>query len=243
MYARASNRTAHDRLWALIRDGLRAQGVEAPDALDHQIDCYDSWGHPDLALGQICNLPYRAEFRDRVTYIGTADYALKGCAPGQYRSLFITGKGGPDAPENGMRFAYNAGMSHSGWGSPQAWAEAHGVTLRPTLRTGSHAASLEAVASGAADLAALDAQCWRIETGDNPLTAEVKVIGATEPSPGMSFITRAGQDPAPYRAAIAAAIDNMDQPDRTRLNLRGLTVLPDAAFDLPLPPAPADIFG
>jgi hypothetical protein len=75
MYDRPENRAAHDALWALIRDGLRARGVEAPDALDRETDYMEGWGRPNLVLGQICNLPWRARFRDRVTLIG-ARFAL-----------------------------------------------------------------------------------------------------------------------------------------------------------------------
>ena len=36
MYDRPDNREAHDRLWGAIRDGLRARGVAAPEALDRE---------------------------------------------------------------------------------------------------------------------------------------------------------------------------------------------------------------
>lgn len=239
MYARASNRAAHDRLWALIRDGLQHHGVRAPEALDHEIDHMDGWAHPDLSLSQICNLPYRARFRDNVTVIGAADYGLPGCEPGYYNSVFIVRKDSPaEAPQDMAmaRFACNDFLSQSGYGAAQLWAQSHGFQFDPTLVTGSHNASIAAVAEERADIAAIDAQTWRIESGENPMTTRLKVIGHTDTSPGMTFITRMGQNPAPYFEAITAAIERMSAQDAQTLGLRGIIRLPQTAYDLPFPP-------
>ncbi len=93
MYDRPDSRAAHDRFWAAIRDGLRARGVEAPEALDRETYYSDGWARPDLTLGQICNLPYRALFRGKVRRIAASDYGLEGCPPGYYRSLFVAREG------------------------------------------------------------------------------------------------------------------------------------------------------
>jgi ABC-type phosphate/phosphonate transport system substrate-binding protein len=241
MYDRPENQAAHDTLWNLIRDGLRAAGIAAPDALDRSLSHDDGWSRPDLVLGQICNLPYRARFRDRVTVIGASDYGLDGTAPGYYRSLFIVRADDPaqtltDAMD--YPFAYNEPLSNSGWGLPQQHAMAQGRSLNPTLRTGAHVESLRAVAGGKADLAAIDAVTLRNLRRSVPEAALVRVIGETMATPGMSFITRAGQDPAPYRTAIAAAIAALPADAAANLGLRGIVTLSPTAYDLPMPPAP-----
>lgn len=245
MYARPENRAAHDALWALIRDNLRAAGLAAPDSLDHQIGHMESWAHPDLALGQICNLPYRARFQDHVTLIGNADYEIEGCAPGTYNSVIIARADDPrDTPQafSGAAFAYSEALSNSGYGAAYLWAQVHGISLHPTLHTGSHAASIAAVRSGNADFAAIDAHTWWIEcTRDAALTLALKVIDRTATSPGMAFITRTGEDPAAYFAAISAAISALPESARTTLRLRGIVRLPSAAYDIPLPPDPAKL--
>lgn len=240
MYARPSNRAAHDAFWALVRDGLRARGVAAPDTLDHDIDHMAGWAHPDLVLGQICNLPYRVQFRDRVTLIGAAHYDLPDCAPGYYRSVFIIRADDSRRTVRdfaGARFACNDRMSNSGHDAPLIWAQDQGIALTPSLITGSHAASLAAVATGDADIAAIDAQVWWMERRDNPLAQTLRVIDQTHATAGLSFITRAGQDPAPYFAAIDAAIHTLAAPHRQTLNLCGIVALPSAAYDLPLVPS------
>lgn len=238
MYLRPSNKAAHDALWARIRDNLRAHDIPAPDALDHEIDCMDGWGRPDLTLGQICNLPYRAQFRDKVTVIGAADYVLPDCAPGYYRSVFVVRGDDPrQAPQDfaGARFAYNDPLSNSGLAAPHVWAAARGFSFRYGPVTGSHNSSITAVAENRADIAAIDLQTWLIEEQDHPLAGTLRVIGTTDQSPGMTFITRAGQNPQPYLDAISSAIAALAERDRTTLNLRGIIQLAETAYDIPLP--------
>ncbi len=241
MYDRPENAAAHDALWSLVRDGLRARGVEAPDTLDRETNYMDGWARPDLVLGQMCNLPWRARFRNKVTVIGASDYGLEGDPAGHYHSVIVVRTG--EATTHGDRFAYNDALSNSGWDLPQAWAKAHGVPVRPVLCTGSHTASARAVAEGGADIAAIDAVTWRGLTRWDATTAELEVIGRTGSSPGQTFVTRADQDPTPYHDAIAKAILALPEPAAATLGLRGIVVLAPSAYDLPLPPEPASFLG
>ena len=244
MYLWPANLAAHDRLWALIRDGLRAHGVDAPDALDYDLAHMDSWARPDLVLSQICNLPYRAQFRGQVTLIGAADYALPDAEPGFYHSVFVVRADDPAhtlADAAGYPMAINEPLSNSGWGVPQQFALSQGLSLNPTLRTGAHRESLRAVVDGRAGLAALDGITWLNMQRWEPMAARAKVIARSHATPGMTFVTAANRDPAPYFMAIDAAIKALPQADRTTLNLRGLVALPGAAYDIPLPPFPANL--
>jgi ABC-type phosphate/phosphonate transport system substrate-binding protein len=238
MYARMSNRAAHDALWGLIRDGLRARDIAAPDALDHDTDHMAGWARPDLVLGQICNLPLRARFANKVTVIGTADYGLADCPSGHYRSAFVTHKDNPaqsPAELASARFVCNDLLSQSGYASAQFWARGHGFQFSVSALTGSHRASIAAVANGSAGIAAIDAHSWRIECGENPLTGALKVIGYTDTSPGMTFITRAGQNRATYFAAISQAISDLPAAHAQVLGLRAIVDLPESDYDLPIP--------
>ena len=83
MYDYPKAQAANDRLWALIRDSMRAAGMAAPDALTRSADAYwQGWTSPDLILSQTCGFPYRARLHGQVTLIGTPDYAVAGCPPG-----------------------------------------------------------------------------------------------------------------------------------------------------------------
>ena len=241
MYAAPHADAAHAALWAGIRDRLRADGLDAPEALDQETPPMEGWARPDLLLGQICNLPLRARFLGRVTIIGHADYDIEGAAPGQYYSVFIARADDPAetlADCAGYRFALNEPLSNSGWGAALAAAEAAGIALRPTVKTGAHRQSLAAVAEGRADLAALDVNTWQRVLSHDPNRARVKVVGRTAASPGMTFITAPGRDPAPIRDALEAAIADLAPEHRATLGLRGVVDAAPDAFAAPLPPEP-----
>ena len=242
MYHYPHNSAAHDRLWVLIRDGLRDCGIAAPDALDRDIGHMEAWERPDLVLSQICNLPYRARFRDKVTMIAACDYGVTGDLPGYYHSVFVVRADDPAqdmTAASAYPMAINEPLSNSGWGMPAQWAAAQGLTLNPVLRTGAHRDSLLAVAEGRAGLAAIDCITLRNLLAVEPEAKQVRLIGRTDATPGMTFITRAGQYPNRYRAAIAAAIAALDPADRDVLGLQGIVTLSDSAYDIALPPVPA----
>lgn len=238
MYDRPSNRVAHDALWALIRDGLRARDIAAPDMLNRTIAYDAGWAAPDLVLSQICNLPYRAQFKNRVTLIGASDYGLPDCPPGHYRGLFVVHNDAKhDTPRDyaQSRFVCNDLLSQSGYGAAQLWAQQRGFQFSAPTITGAHDHSLAAVARGQADIACIDAQTFWMQQQDDPLSQDVRVIGTTDTSPGQSFVTGPNTDPAPFFDAISHAIAALPATHRNRLGLRQIVRLSPTAYELPLP--------
>lgn len=241
MYDWPQSRPAYDALWVLIRDGLRARGLTAPDSLDHAAHFMEAWGRDDLVLSHICNLPLRARYTGRVTVIGTSDYALPDTPPGHYHSVWLVRAEDPAAgPEDcaSYRYAFNDALSQSGWGAPLADARARGLTLCPHLETGAHRASLAAVAAGEADLACIDAVTWSMVERWEPVAPALRPIGRTASSPGMTFITGKDRDPAPMFDAVAEAIAALPAGHRAATGLRGIVRLPEADYAIPLPDAP-----
>jgi ABC-type phosphate/phosphonate transport system substrate-binding protein len=244
MYDFGAAQAANDRLWALIRDHLRAKGHAAPDALTRGEGAFwHAWQSPDLILSQTCGYPFRDRLHDQVTYVGTPDYGVEGCPPGHYCSVFVARKDDPRqtlAAFDMATFAYNEALSQSGWAAPQTHAAGIGVRLPPGLQTGGHRHSAKAVAEGRADLAALDAVTWALLQDQTPdLAAALKVVARTTPTPGLPLITAQGTDPEPLFAATAAAIVALSPADRATLHLHGLVRIPIAAYlAVPNPPAP-----
>ena len=244
MYDRTANRLAHDAFWILVRDNLRTSGIPAPDALDRATDFLTGWGRPDLVLGQICNLPLRANFLNKVTIIGAADYGIPDCPAGHYNSVFVVHRDAVgDTPCDFTRahFAANSLMSHSGYGAPQAWAQSNGRLFRAPMITGSHDRSVAMVADRRADIAAIDTQTWALQQRDMPQSADLRVVGVTGHAPCMTFITHLGQDPEIHFAAIADAITGLAKDERESLGLKQIVSLPAADYDLPMPPLPQSI--
>jgi ABC-type phosphate/phosphonate transport system substrate-binding protein len=243
MYDFGPLRPANDRLWALIRDRLRSRGIDAPMALTHGEHAYwQAWASPDLILSQTCGYPYRALLHAAVTYVGTPDYGVEGCPPGHYNSVLVARTDDPRktlAEFDGARFAYNEGLSQSGWAAPQTHAAKLGLRLIPTLQTGAHALSAQAVAEGQADIAALDAVTFAHLMATDPLTARLKVVGHTDPTPGLPCITALGRDPGPIFDAVGEAIAALPTVDRTTLRLKGFLRIPTADYlAVPNPPSP-----
>lgn len=242
MYDRAETAAANDRLWAGIRDGLRARGIAAPEALTRGDGAYwPAWQAPDLVLSQTCGFPYRARLHGQVTLIGTPDYSLPDCPPGHYRSVFVVRADDPRglADFDGLPMAYNEALSQSGWAAPQNHAAAIGLRLRAGLCTGGHRLSALAVAEGRADLAALDAVTWEMLRRWEPAATRLRVVEATAPTPGLPYIAAPGADAGAAFAAVAGAIAGLSAEDRDTLLLRGLVrIAPEAYLAVPTPAAP-----
>lgn len=247
MYDMAPMQAANDRYWALIRDGMRAAGLPAPDALTRGPGAYwPAWQSRDLVLSQTCGLPYRARLHGHVSLIGTPDFGLAGCPPGHYRSLFVARRDDPRATLaafNGARLAYSEDLSQSGWAAPWNHAQAHGLHWASAVPTGSHWNAAQAVVDDRADLAAIDALTWELLTRHAPMPQHLKVLEPTTPTPGLPYIAAPGIDADLMFGVIGAAIDHLTPEDRDTLHLRGLVRIPAADYLLvPTPPAPNDVF-
>jgi ABC-type phosphate/phosphonate transport system substrate-binding protein len=246
MYDFGPAMAANDRLWALIRTGLRGRGVDAPEVLTRGEGAYwPAWQAPDLILSQTCGYPFRARLQGKVTYVGTPDYGVEGCAPGHYRSVFVARADDPRqtlADFGDARFAYNEPLSQSGWAAPQTHAAKLGITLPPALQTGGHRLSAKAVAEGHADIAALDAVTYAFMQNADPVVPRLKVVAETDPTPGLPYITALGQNPGPIFDAVSEAIAALAPEDRATLRLKGIVRIANAAYlAVPNPPAPEQI--
>lgn len=189
MYDRAENADAHDRLWNAIHAEAMTRGVALPEHLTRGVSEDALWSAPDLILGQICNLPFRQTYYDRLHVIGAMDYGVDHLDAGFYDSVIITRPEHIDADVSKLRFAYNATESNSGWDAAHLWAEKNTTQLNPTLETGGHRASLKAVAQGQADIAALDCITFRQCLKWDAEAHAVVVKDRTAATPGMLLVT------------------------------------------------------
>ena len=246
MYDRAETQPANDRLWALIRDGMRAKALQAPQTLTRGAGAYwDAWTSPDLILSQTCGFPYRARLHGKVTLIGTPNYGVDGCPPGYYRSILVARTDDPRhtfKDFSGATLAFNEDLSQSGWAAPQNHAAELGLTLKPHLRTGGHLLSAKAVAEGRADIAAVDAVTWRMIARWDPFATRLKKVGQTDPTPGLPYIATLGTDAPALFTIIAKAIAALPPEDRETLWLKGLVRIEPATYlAVPTPPTPAQL--
>ncbi|WP_404710045.1 phosphate/phosphite/phosphonate ABC transporter substrate-binding protein [Sphingomonas sp. MMS24-J13] len=160
-------RAATRQLWSHVRDSLRAAGLAGiPDALDETIAHDAAWLAPNLLLAQTCGYPFATRLRGRVRLVATPCYDHPGCNGAWGGSFVIVRADEPAisiADLFGRRAAINDRGSNSGYNLLRATVAPHargGHFFADVIETGGHVASLTAVTTGVADVAAIDCVTW-----------------------------------------------------------------------------------
>jgi ABC-type phosphate/phosphonate transport system substrate-binding protein len=233
---------ANDALWASIFVRLNEAGVRAPARLARGGDLAALWRHPRLIFGQTCGYPYVTELRDAVALIATPEYSFPGCEGAAHRSFIIRGRDDPRRELQDFRgtvAALNAPASNSGMNLFRATiaSVAGGAPFfRATVVTGSHQASVSAVAEGRADLASIDCVSFALlERGRPELIARVAIVAESPLSPGLPFIASASYPALTIAAVREALFASLGDPDlveaRTTLGLKGARGATPADYD------------
>ncbi len=234
MYERNETQAAHASFWGLLREAMLRRGVDAPPALARDgTELMKDWLRPDLLMSQTCGYPFRTFLRERVTLIGTPDYGVADCPPRYYRSIFVCradDRRSSFAEFDGTALAYNDEGSQSGYVGPLVHAREKGVQLNPSHRTGSHRLSVLAVASGKADIAAIDAVTWSVLRRWEPELDLVRQLDTTAPTPGLPYITGRKEHAKVLFEAVGEAIASLSEPDKSILHLRGLVQIPAETY-------------
>ncbi len=249
MYDLPALRPATDALWAGIAARLRRGGVaRVPAYLERNQSLAAVWRDPGLLLAQTCGAPFVQTLAGAVRLVAIPAYDAPGCEPvggrSAYRSAIVAGvRGAVDALADlrGATVAVNEWGSHSGCVAfraslaPLATAADDSVVGR-VLLTGSHRASLCAVAAGEAHAAAIDAVTLALlQDIAAPEALAVRRIAWTDWAPPLPFITaghRSDAAVAGLYAALAAAIDDPAvAPHRRRLRLAGIGPPQPDAYD------------
>jgi ABC-type phosphate/phosphonate transport system substrate-binding protein len=199
----------HARLRALVPD-LPVTLTRPADA----VALHALWRDPALRFGQTCWGPLEAGLLEHVAILGQPFYDdVPGGQGTQYRSAIVMRAGPacspPETPGaclpdglDALRPAINAQDSLSGW---RALVADLGAAPADPLITGSHRASIRAVAEGTADYAAIDCRSWAMGRSHEPCARELIVTGWTALRPGLPFITARATPPA-TRARLQAAL-------------------------------------
>ena len=239
MYDLPGARGATDGWWAALAEAFGARGVASPPTLDRRQDYAGAWLEPGLVLSQTCGYPYHTRLRGRVQLVATPVYRAPGCEGARYRSVLVVRADEPAQDLSGLRgcrVAYNSTGSHSGYNALRrsvAPLASHGRFFRGRMATGSHEASAAAVASGAADLCAIDCVSWAMFGKYQPnAVAGLRVLGYTPAAPGLPLITTPMAPLERIRDALAAVLAAPElAATREALLLDGLELLDEVAYD------------
>ena len=233
---------ANDALWAAMSARLNEAGIEAPKTLTRGGDLDAQWRDSRLVFGQTCGYPYATRLKDAVALIAAPTYVFPGCEDASHRSFVIRRASDPRralAEFRGARAGLNAHDSNTGMNLFRAaLAPIAGGSpfFRAVAVTGSHEASVEAVAEGRADLAAIDCVSFALLDRGRPELIELVAVVAESPrSPSLPFIA-SGSLGAPAIAAvrealIAAIADPNLAEARAALGLKGARETSPADYD------------
>lgn len=198
MYDLPVVRPLTDAWWQGLAGHLRAAGLgdvpaelarsPAPAADDEAV-----------LLTQVCGYPLTHALAGRVEPVAVPSHALPDCPAGHYRSLITVAA---DNPARGLGdlaggvCAVNALDSHSGCNALRAEIAplAGGAPFFDrVVVTGSHVASLAAVATGAADVCALDAVTHALLLRHQPAALQATRVLATTPvAPALPYVAGPG---------------------------------------------------
>jgi len=198
------------------------------------------WRHPGLLFAQGCEYPLAKSFADVVRVIARPRYSVPGCEGGNYRSAIVVRREatGSLADFRGRRCVVSEMDSNSGMNLLRAAVAplARGACYFASVAvSGSHSHSVEMVASGEADVAAVDcvslAHLGRLYPG---VVAKLRVLSWTAASPSLPLITaRSAGDSTVrvLRSALAEVLaDDTLALVRARLFLAGVDLQPVEGF-------------
>lgn len=243
MYDLPELRAATDAWWAGLAAAFRAEGVAGvPERLTRSDDIAAAWRSPALLFSQTCGYPLVTRFADAVRPVATPAYAAAGCEGAAYRSAIVVRADDPVADARGLRgrrAAINAPDSQSGYNALRHWL-APLASGRPVfaevLATGGHRPSMEAVAAGQADVAAIDCVTFALTARYRPSVTEgLRVLSYTEKAPGLPYVAPLAAGPdllRRLRAGLSAACAEPALAEvRAALLLTAVAVLPRSAYD------------
>jgi ABC-type phosphate/phosphonate transport system substrate-binding protein len=233
---------AHDALWAALSRCLIEHGLHAvPQALTRDLSHVEIWRHPRLLFAQGCEYPLAHLAANTVKLIATPRYTASGCEGANYRSAIVVRC--EDCAQSladlrDRRCVINAVDSNSGMNLLRASIApfARGAPFfASVLVSGSHRHSVDMVAEGEADVAAVDCVSFAHFQRLYPAAvAGLRLLGWTPASPSLPFITAATTDDSTLqivRASLARVV-----ADRTldgacqRLFLGGVDLQPAPHF-------------
>jgi ABC-type phosphate/phosphonate transport system substrate-binding protein len=216
MYDLPECRDETDALWHDILQGLHKRGaeplvdfyrLETDPAVDELLR------HPRLLLSQTCWGPISCGIAPELHILAQPDFsAYPGGMGPLYRSVIIaTGKGinvsKPKTKEGiipttqllGKRLAFNDRASLSGYLSITADMTAatgqRKAFYSHSEHSGSHRHSVQMVANGAADVAAIDCKTWALVQKFDPAANNVHIIGWTSARKGLPYVCSPKIDP------------------------------------------------
>jgi len=233
MYDWPETEQALNRLWYTIQRKLNSSEIIAPKFLERQVITAEK--RRDLMLGQVCGWPLVNLYDKCYVPFAKIQYDIQDCDPGEYNSVYI-GQSKKDIRFleshsdllEADKIAVNSEDSQSGF---QVFSEITGLPAEVSIVesnriiTNSHRKSIESVALGKAQIAAVDTVSFELARKFDPeVVQNVSILGRSisRPAPPLVTATRfSGIIPA-LLEAIAFGVYNLSDEDKEILMIKGL---------------------
>ena len=242
MYNPAEDPGASATLWRGIAHHFVRSGIsDVPGRLLEQAPIPDHWLSDDLLFSQTCGYPLTHALKGRVQLLATPCYEAEGCEGSSYCSFVVVAAESPAASLvdlRGKRLAFNTPDSQSGMNALRALVAPISDRKKffaEVIETGSHSASLAHVASGKADVAAIDCVSFALfRRHGRADTSRVRILCRTASAPNLPFITAGSAPPERLqrlREGLRAAMaDPALAAARQALLLKDIMLLPESAY-------------
>jgi ABC-type phosphate/phosphonate transport system substrate-binding protein len=242
-YDLAEVHNAHDGLWEALARRLRAAGLSrVPERLERRMGYAQQWASGRLLLGQACGYDVAMGHASDLQIVATPRFDFEGCDGPHYRSFVVVRHDDPArtiSDLRGRRCVINTETSHSGMNVLRDLVtplQRHGRFFSQVVVSGAHDKSVAAVASGAADVAAIDCISWGLLVRNRPeALARLRILCRTGPAPAPPFVTSVST-PASEVAVLRTTLHDVLRAGSRGttfegLRLRGVTVLPPEAYE------------
>jgi ABC-type phosphate/phosphonate transport system substrate-binding protein len=228
--------------WNIIKFELRLAGVDnLPDDLCRNDDIRSQWTKDDLILSQCCGYDLTVNGYNNLQPILTPVYQPEDCDGGNYCSYIVTSRNSEITNSLELankRLAINGYNSHSGYNALReviASALGHGNHGNELVVSGGHANSMEMVASGSADAAAIDCVTYSLIERYRPeITEKLTIIDKSRVYPVLPYVVPAKMlelDKKRIRIALVAAFSKDEyRLARQALLIRSHTILPFESY-------------
>jgi ABC-type phosphate/phosphonate transport system substrate-binding protein len=228
-----------DALWAALAQALRETGVhDVPSTLTRGRTLDELWSDPNLLLAQSCGYPMMRDYAGRLVVVASPRYRARGCQGPTYRSLLVVRADSSATCLEDLRgtvCAFNSSHSHSGMNSLRALVAPlarAGRFFGEVRESGSHRRSLELIAEGAVDVAAIDCITHALVGQVRPeFLTSLRIVDETASAPAPPYVTRRDGPVEALRAAFSRVLRDPALIDTRRaLLLDGVEILPDEQY-------------
>ncbi len=242
MYDMPEVQKALDSLWAGLARHLKRQGLsEVPDHIEHGRNLAELWNDPDLWFSQCCGYDIVRRYAGKLRPLATPHYGAPDCRGSDYASIVVVAE---DCDANdvlemfGAICVVNGLESHSGSNALKALVapkNRDGCFFSEVKVSGAHAASLEMIRLGEADVAAVDCVTYALLESYRPAAlVGLRKLGRTYRAPAIPYVTRWDHDDDRIERLQAALFnafaDSHITTTRQALYLKDIEVLPVSAY-------------